>query len=381
MPAHKPLPFFWLSLLIVFGVALLRPGVDAASPSATKTTPDSSQLSFHKTGGGDIPMPVDTPAAHASNLVALSPQHPSSVAAFWFAGERESAPDVRIAFSSFDRSKHNWSTAHFVVDRHELGQQLGFGVRRLGNPVAWMDTNDRLHLFVVATGLGGWAAARIVHLEQLGNPYALDQINFAARAVLPLSWLWNTSYLVRNAPHLLADGGMVLPVYFELGTKYPVFARFSRQGEFKGMTRISARQNLLQPTLVSVSDVHWLAYMRMSGGTQHIAVAETLDAGIHWQDLPDLDLPNPNAAVATLGLENGFMLAFNPAINSRSTLSLAQSFDGISWSTMTDLEHGHLQEEFSYPSLVWADEALWASYTNRREKISWQRFERIKARD
>ena len=326
-------------------------------------------------------MPANTPQAHASNLVSLSAQHSASLAVFWFAGEVEGAPDVRIAFSRFDRSAQQWSSAQCVVDRHVLAQQLGFAVRRLGNPVAWMDANDRLHLFVVATGLGGWAAARIVHLEQQGNPYELEQIKFKARAVLPMSWLWNTSYLVRNAPLALADGGMMLPLYFELGAKYPALARFSREGEFTGMTRISARRNLLQPAIVPVSDVHWLAYMRMSGGAQRIAVAETRDAGAHWQDLPDLDLPNPNAAVAAIGVPGGYMLAFNPSINSRSTLSLAQSSDGLRWIVPVDLVHGRPGEEFSYPSFAWADEALWVTYTNRRESISWQRFERSKAQD
>ena len=44
-------------------------------------------------------------------------------------------------------------------------------------------------------------------------------------------WLWNTSHLVRNPPLTLADGGMVLPLHFELGLKYPVFAWFNRDGD------------------------------------------------------------------------------------------------------------------------------------------------------
>lgn len=320
-------------------------------------------------------MPTDTPSAHASSLVTLPNPHPSALAAAWFAGERESAPDVRIALSSFDRGSQQWTPARYIVDRESLGAALGFGIRRLGNPVLWRDNNDRLHLFVVGTGPGGWAASRIIHLQQKGESSNLDHIEFQPRQVLPLSWFWNISHLVRNSPLSLVDGGMVLPVYFEVGAKYPAIARFSAEGDFTGIARISARRNLLQPALVPIDKQHWLAYMRMSGGTQRIAAAETRDGGRHWRDLPDLPLPNPNAAVAAVRVGNVHALAFNPSINSRATLSLAFSKDGRDWSTVADVEQGAPGDEFSYPSLAWAEDALWVSYTNRREKISWKRYE------
>ena len=125
-------------------------------------------------GQGLIPMPANTPAAHASSLVAMPKGSPSVLSAFWFAGARESAPDVQIATSQFDRATQQWSDATFVVNRDDMATQLGFGVRRLGNPVAWLDGQGRIHLFVVATGLGGWAAARIVHLRQRDPSSSMD---------------------------------------------------------------------------------------------------------------------------------------------------------------------------------------------------------------
>ncbi len=111
-------------------------------------------------------MPANTPAAHASSLLAMPGAHPSALLAFWFAGTRESAADVQIAASHFDRATQQWGAARFVVSRAGMAGPLGFGVRRLGNPVAWLDNQGKIHLFVVATGLGGWAAARIVHFRQ-----------------------------------------------------------------------------------------------------------------------------------------------------------------------------------------------------------------------
>lgn len=324
---------------------------------------------------GHIPMPPGVPAAHASSLVTMPSASSYSVLAFWFAGSRESAPDVAIAASAFDRSSQSWGKARMVVNRDELGQLLGFGVRRLGNPVAWLDSDHQLHLFVVATGLGGWAASRILHLKQKSSGRDFGEFSFEPVRILPLSWLWNTSFLVRAAPLAIQDGGMVLPVHFELGIKYPLALRFDQRAGFSGMARISGRKHLLQPTLVMQGERHWLALMRDQRSQGHIGVAQTLDGGQNWHDLPDLSLVNPDASVAGLGLSPKLMvLAYNSTANSRAQLDLAQSSDGENWSLLRSLAQGSGKDEYSYPALVWAEGSLWVSYTDQRRRIAWQRF-------
>lgn len=324
---------------------------------------------------GLIPMPANTPAAHSSTLLAMPGGHASAVLAFWFAGSRESAPDVQIAASHFDRATQRWSPARVVVDR-QLGQfKLGFGLRRLGNPVAWLDGQGRIHLFIVATGLGGWAAGRIMHLQQVDKGKDFATLEFHAVRVLPLSWLWKTSHLVRAMPLPLADGGMVLPVYFELGYKYPVALRFDAAGRFLGMVRISHRGHLLQPTLLMRSETDWLALMRDNSAQKKIRAAQTLDGGQHWQDLPDLPMPNPDASITGLALHPGLMfLAHNPLPDSRSVLDLSVSQDGLQWNQLLTLERGDEKSEYSYPAMIWADNSLWVSYTDQRRAIAWQRF-------
>lgn len=322
-----------------------------------------------------IPMPVNTPAAHASTLLAMPATHPAALMAFWFAGTRESASDVQIAASRFDRATQQWSSARFLVNRQVLGAQLGFGVRRLGNPVAWLDMHGQIHLFVVSTGLGGWAAARIVHLRQSNADQDFSTLTFDVVRVLPLSWLWNTSFLVRSAPLSLKDGGMVLPVHFELGIKYPVALRFDAHGEFLGMFRISSRKHLLQPTLLTISESHWLALMRDQSPHGKVAASQTTNGGQHWTDLPDLALDNPDASVAGFTLAPGRMvLAHNSSPRSRSELDLSESLDGRNWHLAHELAHGTGADEFSYPSMAWADDSLWVSYTDQRRRIAWQRF-------
>lgn len=330
---------------------------------------------FVPIGRGHIPMPANTPAAHASSLLTMPAAHPSALMAFWFAGTRESAADVQIAASFFDRATQQWSEARFVVDRHVMAEQLGFGVRRLGNPAAWLDHKGKIHLFVVATGLGGWAASRIVHLRQSNEGTDFSALTFDVVRVLPLSWLWNTSFLVRTAPLAMKDGGMVLPVHFELGIKYPVVLRFDATGEFKGMVRISRRKHLLQPTLLMVNESHWLALMRDNGPVGNVAVAQTLDNGQSWADLPDLALNNPDSSVAGLAMAPGRMfLAHNSSPHSRMVLDLSSSMDGRVWSLAQGLAHGAGSDEYSYPALAWADDSLWVTYTDQRRSIAWQRF-------
>ena len=345
-------------------------GVDA-SPSPGQAALAGGR--WERTGQGHIPMPQGVPAAHASALLAMPAAHPSALLAFWFAGDRESAPNVQIAMSALDRASGSWSPARMVVDRWEMGAQLGFGIRRLGNPVAWLDGQGQVHLFVVATGLGGWAAGRVVHLRQAAPtpdaPWAWDAV-----AVLPLSWLWNTSYLVRTAPLPLADGGLVLPAYFELARKYPVALRLDAQGALRAMVPMSTQGQMLQPALLALDQREWLAFMRDSGPAGRIRVARTRDGGVQWSDAEDLPLDNPNASVATLRAGGQHLLVYNPQKSGRDRLRMASSADAGLWSSMVDLENGPPGHEYSYPAMAMVDGQVWVSYTDQRQSIAWQRF-------
>jgi len=167
----------------------------------------------------------------------------------------------------------------------------------------------------------------------------------------------------------------VLPVHFELGIKYPTALRFDKAGEFRGMVRLSQRLHLLQPSLVMESPHTWLAFMRDERPQGKVSVARTTDAGVHWTDLPDLTLDNPDAAVAGLGMAAGQMLlAHNSSIASRGTLDLSRSANGRDWTLAHTLEHGGHDDEYSYPAMAWVDGALWVTYTVDRHRIAWQRL-------
>ena len=382
-------PLLWLALgaLIASGLLLTQAPMEVHRPAAlpeaangfAASTAAPIQLEFE--ARGSIPQPPDAPSAHASNLLALPHDPEYALAAFWFAGSKEAAPDVGIAMSLWSRSQNAWTPPARVVDRHQVGAALGKGIMRIGNPVAWLDRQQRLHVFVVGTGLGGWAASRVLHLRQTQTQSPMDASQPGLEAVgqLPLAWLWNLSHLVRHAPLPLADGGMVLPLYFELGAKYPVFAWFNADGEFQGLRKFTDISQALQPALLALDGDRWLALLRSQSQDGQIGVIASSDGGKVWQRQADLPLSNDDSAVAAMRLPDGsFVMLRNPAERGRSQLLMHMSQDGQTWSAPSILEDGANGSEYSYPAMSWSDDRLWLSYTSLRQGIAWQRW-RIRA--
>lgn len=353
-------------VLAAFGAELLRwsrastsghsPALlQVVQPSGVKVTARSQSL---------IPMPPNVPSAHAS---AMAPLADGRMIAFWWAGSRESGPDVKVYASRWAEGK--WGQPWAVASRASLGAALGFGVRRIGNPVAWTAADGKINLFVVATGLGGWAAARVVQMESsdAGN-------SFTVRRLLPMSPLFNTSVLVRTTPVALANGGWGLPLYFELGIKYPMLLAFDRHGDPSWISRIGTRTISLQPTIVPFSDSEVHAWMRDASAEQRVQHAHSRDGGVSWSDMPSLDLPNHSTSLSALRLSNGSILLLHnhvvPGGSDRNMLRLSIAKDARTWTHVMDVAHGKHGEEFSYPDLQQMGNQLHITYTSRREAIA-----------
>ncbi len=313
-----------------------------------------------------IPTDPRKPSSHSSSIVHVpEPAGPGSVVAYWFAGARESAPDVEILSSRHDPARGTWTAPRSVVDRHALALELDVFVRRLGNPVAWVDAHGRVHLFVVATGLGGWAASRVVHLLSDDGGH-----RFRPLRALPLSPWFNTSHLVRAPPTPLADRGALVPLHFEIGNKYPVALRLSPTGDPLELVRVSDDDTTLQPSIVALDDDSAVALLRDHSDARSLRLAGTHDGGRSWADLGRTNLSNPNASVVATRLPDGTLVAaLNPGREGRTELVLALSRDGRDWRIERSLEAGAEGDEFSYPSLLVAGDALHLTYTHKRQAI------------
>ncbi|HEX8605972.1 MAG TPA: sialidase family protein [Pseudoduganella sp.] len=335
-----------------------RPAIAIATVAAP--TP----ITLNEVSRAIIPMPRGVPSAHASALATLPG---GKLISFWWAGSRESGPDVKVYASRWINGA--WSDNWVVASRESLGKALGYGIRRIGNPVAWTAPDGTLHLYVVATGLGGWAASRIVQLTS-GD----DGATFSVRRVLPLSPLFNTSTLVRTAPVALADGGWWLPLYFEIGNKYPMLMAFDAGGTPQRLARIGSGTSSLQPAIVPVSATEVHAWMRDAGEGQRVQQAVSRDGGASWEDLAPTQLANQSTSLAALRLTNGnFLMLYNHVAaggSDRNVLSLALSTDARTWRPLAEIVSGKAGDEFSYPTMQQVGDKLHITYTHQRKAIA-----------
>ncbi|MEJ7805975.1 MAG: sialidase family protein [Telluria sp.] len=375
-PAHSQegrRPLSRLALLVICvaiaaaGAAELRRWSVARSEAVSPAHIEPAvkgDITLTKVAESVIPMPPGVPSAHASTLAALPGD---AMIAFWWAGSRESGPDVKVYSSRFAGGK--WGPSREVASRDSLGAALGFGIRRIGNPVAWTDRNGKVHLYVVATGLGGWAASRVVHLVSSDLGGVFDVVR-----VLPVSPMFNTSVLIRTTPVALADGGWWLPVYFELGIKYPMLMAFDDKGNPSWLARIGSRITTLQPAVVATSPTEAHAWMRDASDERKVQHAVSRDAGASWEDQPPLEMANHSSSVAAHRLTRGGMLMLNNYVkkggSARNILRLSLSNDARSWKHMLDVVQGTTDEEFSYPALQQVGNELHITYTSRRQAIA-----------
>ena len=368
-------PAFLLSLVLLAGLAaelarweradVPRLAFGERHAAGQPTAP----LRLVQRSASTIGMPLGARSAHASALVVLPT---GDILAFKFAGARESAPDVQIYSSRWAGGK--WSPPVAVASRESIGKALGFGIRRIGNPAAWVAPDGKVHLFVVGTGLGGWAASRVIHLvsSDAGGSYEV-------RRVLPLSPLFNTSVMVRTSPVGLEDGGWWLPAYFELGNRYSKIVNFDAEGEPRSVARIGRRNSVLQPAVAAVSRDEVRAWMRDASGERRLQQAVSYDGGAIWSDLPALDLINQNTSVAALRLrQGGFVMLHNVGRHgggTRHVLRLSVSDDARNWSPAFDVAAGEPHQEFSYPSVQQVGDELHVTYTDDRLAIAHHVYE------
>lgn len=294
------------------------------------------------------------------------------IRAYWFGGTREGAGDVAIYTARYSTDVDAWSTAQRVVTREDVAKHLGRHIRKLGNPVAFLDVSERLWLFFVSVSIGGWAGSAVNYMVSDDGGET-----FGAIRRLTTSPFFNVSTLVRGSPVAMQDGTMAIPVYHEFLGKFAELAIIDGAGRVRDKRRITWGRDALQPVLVPTSPVDAVVFMRNADPeSPRVLRADTRDAGRSFTPPRATILPNPNSAVAATMLPGReIALLYNPSTEGRNVLSLATAAeinDWQGWMRWHDFEYAppRTHRRFSYP--VWLRDRrgrLHAAWTHDRAHI------------
>lgn len=311
------------------------------------------------------------PSVHAASLIPLKD---GSVRAFWFAGSREGASDVVINTAVFDPKTNVWAAPTVVIDRVGAEKGLSRYIAKLGNPVPARLSDGRLQLFFVTVSIGGWAGSSISTM--LSDD---DGLTWQRPQRLITSPLLNLSTLVKSPAVSFTDGRLGLPAYHEWVGRFGEFLRLDA-GQVIDKRRMSSGRSAIQPVVFVNEAQDATAYFRQTrsaGQPKHIPTSHTQNAGQSWQTATDLEIANPNSALAGLRLQNGaHILALNNIEAGRHRLVLMMSDPKSNqWHVVEMLENDEAlpdqeRKEFSYPYLISANGTdVHLVYTWDRKKI------------
>lgn len=303
---------------------------------------------------------------HVGSICELPDQR---LVACWYGGSREGARDAAIYLAVRDTGMlSSWSAPRVAVDRDSASRELRRYVKKLGNPVLFADSRDRLWLIYVTIALGGWSGSSLnVKVSDDGGSH------WTPSTRLTLSPLLNVSELVRNNPVQMNDGSLAVPMYHECLGKFPeiLWIKAKVRGFTARKTRIAGGHRFIQPSVVPRDTLHAAAFLRSCSDEKAVGMANTTDAGTTWSEPRYLGLPNPDAGLNALPLSGQrILLAFNDSRGGRENLQLALSSDGgTTWQRVARIEEAE-GERFSYPYMIRDSQGqIHLVYTWRRRRI------------
>jgi predicted neuraminidase len=371
-------------------LCLLLPMVVSAQSSARSAPAD-----WQRTYAADIGHPLDGlmravgtsavreawlapifPSSHASSLLSL---RDGDLLCFWFSGTWEGESGVGIVMSRLRAGSPQWTTP-VLLDRLP-GESYQ-------NPVGFQAPDGTIWLLHTTQPAGkGEAQSRVLVLRSTDNGESWSK---------PTVLMDTPGSFIRNPMLIMPNGDWMLPMYYSTAgssvtvNDHPSIAISADHGKTWKRCDIPDASEYVQPS-VTFDPAHGYAALLRSRRADHIYRSTSQD-GCHWSAPVATDLPNNNAAIQTLRLEDGtILLAFNNTsahvVNGkrqtgpRKPLSLALSTDnGLTWHGIRDIETGRPdatdtskspgREEYSYPALAQGrDGRIYLSYTFRRQTI------------
>ena len=328
------------------------------------------------------------PQCHASTIA----QTPAGLVAAWFGGTKEKHPDVGIWLSR--HANNQWSSPVEVANGIQYQRPDGSVHRHAcWNPVLFQPKGVR-HLFADTLNEESSSASKKV-------PDPLPLLLFYKCGPDPGRWWgmlttstdggqnWSNPRRlpegilgpVKNKPVELADGTLVCPSSTEhdgwrlhLETTRDAGQTWTRIGPLND----GQAKGAIQPSILFHGRDRWQILARDRRRVGNVWSTWSDDGGQTWSELESTGLPNPSSGTDAVTLADGRqLLAYNHAQRgnenadigqSRGTLNVALSDDGVHWQAALLLERSH--GEYSYPAVIQTDDGLvHVTYTWRRKRI------------
>ena len=332
--------------------------------------------------------PLGDIQVHVASIAEL---RDGTLAAVWYGGKYEGSKDTLICFTTCAPGENRkWTQPRNIVNRDTATLELSRYIKKVGNPVIFTDSKNRLWLLYVTVPMGGWSGSSLNAKisNDVGKTWSRSQR-------LTLSPFFNVSELVRNNPLRLTNSGFVVPIYHEfIGTFSELLWLWSgTDGKtfryYK--TRLTWGKRFIQPSIIALAPYFGVAFFRSHRSISSIAWSLSDDTAKTWTNPQYIGLPNPGAGINALLLPgNRILMAYNHHKQTRENLSLAvwdeKSKGGPTenterlrkkttikknqtWGRVVILEDTP-GEEFSYPYMLRTrDGKIHLVYTWRRKRI------------
>ena len=287
------------------------------------------------------------PSSHCATVTELPD---GSLLAAWYAGTRESHPDVAIMTARW--AEGVWSAPAVHHDTPGLAD---------GNPLLYTLPDGTIILWFVTIMGRGWDTAR---------PFWQRSTDGGQSWTPPERFSTRDGLMFRCRPLRLSSGRLVLPAYDEVTWEGLPLLSDDGGDNWREAGRMTAPTGCIQPAVVELDDGSLLAFLRTGGDGGCIWQSRSTDRGESWSACTETALPNPNAGIDLIRLRDGrLLLACNPLRYGRHRLAVAVSDDlGETWQTQTFEDEP--EAEFSYPALLQtASGQCHLLYTYRRESI------------
>lgn len=295
---------------------------------------------------------------HASSIVEVAKGH---LMATWFAGTRESNPDVTIWVADYKNGQ--WQSFRTVADGI-INDSLRFPC---WNPVLFKTAAGKLFLFYkVGKNPRTWWGMMKFSTNN-GKTWSKAER-------LPKDFLGP----IKNKPIQLANGDLLHPSSTEsLDEKVWQIHLEKCDKNARNWQRINLANDtfsVIQPTILRYSKQK----LQLLNRSRHNKIIQSwsYDNGKTWQKLSALNMPNPNSGFDAASLKNGWqMMVHNPLISGkhwsegRNKLIVSISKNGLDWQEIYVLEDAS-KGEFSYPAIIQSlDGLIHITYTLNRKNI------------